>query len=186
MRKISWTTRCSSLAKRLAGVLDVGVGHRGVLAHDVHPPDLAAVDRVHDLDDRQARLGVERRAPEVLEDAPRTGVVDRAIVGVDHRDQAGVGRPLDVVLAAERVQARPGPADLAGQSRARAIRQRALSVPWTCCEIPIPQKIIAARAVAYSPGDLAERRRRRSRRSAPSPRARSPRPAPRSVLEALA
>src|SRR5580658_2844750 len=30
-----------------------------------------------------------------------------------------------------------------------AIRQRALSVPWTCWEIPMPQKMIEAREVAY-------------------------------------
>ena len=30
------------------------------------------------------------------------------------------------------------------------MRQRALSVPWMCCEMPIPQKMIAAFAVAYS------------------------------------
>ena len=32
---------------------------------------------------------------------------------------------------------------------ASAIRQRALSVPWTCCAIPIPQKIIDAFDDAY-------------------------------------
>ena len=30
-----------------------------------------------------------------------------------------------------------------------AMRQRALSVPWTCWEIPIPQKTMARSAVAY-------------------------------------
>ncbi len=42
------------LCERCAGVRLVGVGHRGVLAHDVHPADLALVDRVHDLDHREA------------------------------------------------------------------------------------------------------------------------------------
>ena len=55
------------LGERLAGVVEVGVGHRRVLAHDVHAADLAGVDRVHDLDDGQARLRVERLAPEGLE-----------------------------------------------------------------------------------------------------------------------
>ena len=31
---------------------------------------------------------------------------------------------------------------------ASAIRQRALSVPWVCCEMPMPQKMIAASARA--------------------------------------
>ena len=34
------------------------------------------------------------------------------------------------------------------QSSASAIRQRELSVPWMCWLIPMPQKIIAARAPA--------------------------------------
>ena len=29
-----------------------------------------------------------------------------------------------------------------------AMRQRALSVPWVCCEIPIPQKMIPRSALA--------------------------------------
>ena len=29
------------------------------------------------------------------------------------------------------------------------MRQRALSVPWVCCDTPMPQKMIAARALAY-------------------------------------
>ena len=33
--------------------------------------------------------------------------------------------------------------------RASEIRQRALSVPWMCCEMPMPQKMIEAGAVAY-------------------------------------
>ena len=56
------------LGQRLARVLHVGVGHRRVLAHDVHAVDLAVVDRVHDLDDGQAALGIERARPT----APRT------------------------------------------------------------------------------------------------------------------
>ena len=30
-----------------------------------------------------------------------------------------------------------------------AMRQRALSVPWVCCEIPIPQKMMPFSAFAY-------------------------------------
>ena len=60
------------LGERLARVLDVGVGHRRVLAHDVHPRDRPAWIACHDLDDRQPALGIERRAPEVLEERART------------------------------------------------------------------------------------------------------------------
>ena len=64
---------------------------------------------VHDLDDGQPALGVERRAPELLEHGAELGVLDRLVVGEEHRDQAGVGGALHVVLAAQRMQARcPG------------------------------------------------------------------------------
>ena len=33
-------------------------------------------------------------------------------------------------------------------TKANAMRQRALSVPWMCCEMPMPQKIMAASAPA--------------------------------------
>jgi len=51
------------LGERLARMLDIGVRHRRVLAHDVHAPDLVAVHRVHDLDDGQPALVVERGVP---------------------------------------------------------------------------------------------------------------------------
>src|SRR3712207_7990201 len=47
-----------------AGVLQVGVGHRRVLAQDVHGLDPALGGGVGDLDHREAPLGVERGAPE--------------------------------------------------------------------------------------------------------------------------
>ena len=45
--------------------------------------------------------------------------VDRLVVRQEHRDQAGVGRALDIVLPAQRMQARARPADLAGDQRER-------------------------------------------------------------------
>ena len=56
------------LCHRLARVAQVGIGHRRVLAHDVHALDPAGEDRVHDLDHRQPRVGIERRPPGGLED----------------------------------------------------------------------------------------------------------------------
>jgi hypothetical protein len=37
------------LGERLTRMLDIGVGHRRVLAHDVHAADFVAMHRVHDL-----------------------------------------------------------------------------------------------------------------------------------------
>ncbi len=96
------------------GMLDIGVGHRRVLAHDVHALDLPGMDRVHDLDHGQAALRVEARLPQPLELAAHIRVLDRLVVGIEHRDQRDIGGALHVVLAAQRVQPGAGPADLAG------------------------------------------------------------------------
>ena len=55
------------MGERLARVIEVGVGHRRILAHDVHALDHVGMDRVHDLDDGEAALGIERRAPGLLD-----------------------------------------------------------------------------------------------------------------------
>ena len=107
------------LGQRLARMLHIGVGHRRVLAHDVHALDLVAMHRVHDLDDGQPALVVERGLPQLLEFRADLGVLDRLVIGVDHRDQPGVGGALHIVLAAQRVQPGAGPADLAGDQRQR-------------------------------------------------------------------
>ena len=46
-------------------------------------------------------------------------ILDRLVVRIDHRDEAGVGRALNVVLAAQRMQAGARAADLAGDQRQR-------------------------------------------------------------------
>ena len=48
------------------GVIEVGVGHGRVLAHDVHAPDFAGVRRVDDLDHGEAGLRRQRRLPQLL------------------------------------------------------------------------------------------------------------------------
>ena len=59
--------------KRLARVLDIRIGHRGVLAHDVHRADGAPLGRVQDLDDRETRIGIECHAPQLLETLTHVG-----------------------------------------------------------------------------------------------------------------
>ena len=102
-----------------AGVVRVGIGHGRIFAHDIHALDLAAMHRVHDLDHGQAEVGVQRGAPGVFEPLAHIGVADRLIIGIEDRDQPRVGRALDVVLSAQRVQPGAGPADLAGDQRQR-------------------------------------------------------------------
>ena len=107
------------MRQRLARVIEVGVRHRRILTHDVHALDHVGVDRVHDLDDGEALLRIELDAPGVLVAGADLRVVDRLVVGEEHRDEAGVGGALHVVLAAQRMQPGAGPADLAGDQRQR-------------------------------------------------------------------
>ena len=64
-------------------------------------------------------FGIELGAPGVLVAGADLRVLDRLVVGEEHRDQAGIGGALHVVLAAQRMQAGAGPADLAGDQRER-------------------------------------------------------------------
>ena len=119
VRKMSCTTRCSSLASASRACSTSGSDIAGFSPMMYMPLISPRMDRVHDLDHGEAALGVERGLPQRLEVLADLGVVDRLVVGVDHRDQAGVRGALDVVLAAERVQAGARPADLAGHQRQR-------------------------------------------------------------------
>ena len=105
-------------------MVQVGVAHRRVLAHDVHAAHLVrvAVRRqrlVHDFDHRVAGRVIELGAPEAFKPRMRPGVVHALVVGEHHGDQPRVARALHVVLAAQRVQARAGLADLAGDGAQR-------------------------------------------------------------------
>src|SRR5581483_4409527 len=84
-----------------------------------HALDHVVVDRIHDLDDGQALLRIEFGAPDALDLGADVRRLDRFVVGEEHRDQAGVGGALHVVLAAQGVQAGAGTADLAGDQRQR-------------------------------------------------------------------
>ena len=119
MRKMSCTTRCSQMGERAAGMIEVGVRHRRVLAHDVHALDLVGVHRVHDLDHGLAALGIELLAPGLFVLGDHLRALDRLVVGEEHRDQAGVGGALHVVLPAQGMQAGAGAADLAADQRQR-------------------------------------------------------------------
>src|SRR3954449_1685378 len=111
--------------ERLADLVDVRVRQERVLAHHVHAAHAALERGGDDLGDRQALVRVERDAPRLLEALAHAGRVDGLVVRIHHRDQPGVGRALHVVLAAQRVQPRAGPADVAGD---RAHRDQAARV----------------------------------------------------------
>ncbi len=105
--------------KCLAGMLQIGVRHRRVLALDIHAGDFAGVDRVHDLDHGEATDRIKVLMPQLLERLAQIGAPDRLIIREEHRDQAGVGGALHVVLSAQRMQPGAGPADLAGDQGER-------------------------------------------------------------------
>ena len=105
--------------------------------------------------------------------ALRLRVVDALVVGVHHRDQAGVGRALHVVLAAQRVQAGARAADLAGHQRQRDQAARVVGAVHVLADAHAPQDHRAL-AGGVQARHLADGRPRRCRRSAPSPRGCSP------------
>ena len=65
------------------------------------------------------RFGIELDAPGLLVFGADLRVLHRPVVGEEHRDQAGIGSALHIVLAAQRMQPGAGPADLAGDQRQR-------------------------------------------------------------------
>ena len=99
--------------QRFAGVIDVGIRHRGVFAHHEHAANLTLLGGVQSLDDSEARIGIEIHAPQFFEPLPRRGRAHTLIVGIKHRDQTRVRSALHVVLTAQRMQAGARAADLA-------------------------------------------------------------------------
>ena len=155
VRKMSWTTRKSSAASALRTLLMLGSDRNGFSPSMYMPrtPPLRTEPMIS-VTVRPA-LGVQvRGAPGLLEPGPDVRVVGLLVVRVEHRDQAHVGGALHVVLPAQRVQ--PGARRPTFPVIAHiAMRQRALSVPVVCWEMPIPQKMIPASA---SPQARATRR----------------------------
>ena len=107
------------LRQRSAGVDLVRIGHRGVLAHDEHRADAASEDRIHDLDDRQPALPIERAAPGILIGVMEVRSLDGFVIGIKHRDQPGIRGALHIILSAQGMQARSWPPGLASGKRQR-------------------------------------------------------------------
>ena len=107
------------LRERLPGMMEIRVGHCRVFALDIHAADRAGVNRIHDLDDGESALGIERGAPGRLEDLAQGRLLDRLVVRIDHRDEPRIGGALDIVLAAKRMKAGARSADLSRRERER-------------------------------------------------------------------
>ena len=164
-------------------VVRVGVGLQDVLALDVDALERAVDGGVEHVGDAQARLRIERHAPQALVDVARRIVGHVPIARQLVRERAHVAGALHVVLAAQRVHADARPADIAGQHGEvgdRHDRGRALAVLGDAeavidravaargdravprCGSARPARRTASRPL---PGCAAARRRRR-----PSPR----------------
>ena len=50
-------------AERFARVIDIGIRHGRILAHDEHAANLVLLRRVDDFDDGEARIRIELRCP---------------------------------------------------------------------------------------------------------------------------
>jgi hypothetical protein len=71
--------------------------------------------------------------------ARTAAVADALVVGQHHRDQAGVGRALHVVLPAQRMQPGAGAADLAGHQRQRDQAARVVGAVHMLADAHAPQ-----------------------------------------------
>ena len=112
-------------------VMRVGVGLQDVLALDVDALERAVDGGVEHVGDAQARLRIERDAPQALVDIAGGVVGHVAIARQFVRERAHVAGALHIVLAAQRVHADARPADIAGQHGEvgdRHHRGRALAV----------------------------------------------------------
>ena len=101
----------------LANVALIRVGEHGVLAHDEQALELALGGGVDRGGHRQARLRpADSSTPQAFSNFARDGRVGDLLVAREDVGQgAHVAGPLDVVLAAQRVDARARAADVAGE-----------------------------------------------------------------------
>ena len=106
------------LGQRVAGVVDIRVGHCRVFAQYIHAANVASVDRVHDFDHGQTLFRRKvARTPDIGEGRPHSVIHDRLVVRQEHRDQARIRSALHVVLAAQGMQPSAGTTDLTGHQR---------------------------------------------------------------------
>ena len=140
-------------------MLGVGVRLGDVLALDVEPLE-GALDRlVQHVVDAQALFGIERHAPEHLEDLPCRIVGDVAVAREFVREGAHVAGALHVVLPAQRIDADAVAPDIAGRHgevRHRHHRGRALAVLGDA--EPVIDRAIAAGGVEPRRGAYIGRR----------------------------
>ena len=90
----------------------VWIGHGRIFTHDIHTVQFILMHGVHDFDNGQPDLVIQAGSPQFFESLNGIGVVDFLVIGIHHRYQAHVRGALDIVLPAQRMQARSRPSDL--------------------------------------------------------------------------
>ncbi len=123
VRKMSWTTSRSRPRRRPLRPVPVGLRLQGVLADHVERRELAAVHGVEHPRQVPAALGRDAHAPQVVAPLARLVVLDVLEPDQPVRERAHVAAALDVVLAAQRVDAAAVAADVPGQQGERDQRE---------------------------------------------------------------
>jgi len=103
-------------SQRLSCVLDVRIGHRRVLGHDIHAQIVPGA-HVHDSDHRQRRRRIES-APHSASNSRAPPARPRAGSRIHHRDRPLSESPARC-LPAQRMESRCRTTDLAGRMTAR-------------------------------------------------------------------
>ena len=128
----------------MAGMVQVGVAHGRVFAHDVHAAHLMRIAVrcqrfVHDLDYGVAGLIVKLGIPEFFEPAVRGRVGHALVVGEHHRNQAGIAGALHIILATQGVQSGTRLANLPGDAHQRDQATRVVGAVHMLADAHAPQ-----------------------------------------------
>ena len=88
------------LCQRIAGVIDVWVGHRRVFTQNIHGRNFTIMSRIHNFRHGQAFFSQNIvRFPDFIKGRAHTLIGHALIIWQKHRDQPSVRRALHVVLA---------------------------------------------------------------------------------------
>ena len=167
VRNRSCTTRCSSLASASRAWLRSGSDIAG-FSPSMYMPRISPAWIAFMISTTVSpRFGSSVWPQNSSKSCADLRLLDRLVVRIDHRDQAGVGGALHVVLAAQRMQPGARPADLAGDQRQRDQAARIVGAVHVLADAHAPEDDRGARA-GVEPRHLAERRRPGCRRPPPS------------------
>ena len=163
----SCTTRCSSMASAPRACCRSGSDIAG-FSPSTYMPVISPAWIAFMISTTVSPRTGSSSCPQSFSKAPAHVVAaDRLIIRQEHRDQAGVGGALHVVLAAQRMQPRAGTADLPGDQRQRDQAARIIGAVHMLADAHAPEDDGGFRARVH-PRHFAQASRPECRRSAPS------------------